>query len=553
MQRLLVALLAAFDALVAAAVGVAAALAPLTLLWVFGLGAAGTGGAPWSLLWPASAAVWQLGNLVPIHIHLPGEYLAVTGIPAEAASFVVSLAPLAFAGFTALFAARSGGRAARAGAWVVGVVAGSAVYAIAAAAVCFTTRNGVAAVHAWQAVLFPALLFALPALVGAIVAAWRDGDGGVVDRVHDRVDAWDDAWRRLPELAVRGAGIVLTGLIGLGALVVVIALIAHGGEVIGLYEAGNMTLLGVVVVSLAQLAYLPTLVVWGLSFVAGPGFALGTGTAVSPSGTEVGVVPGIPLLGALPHAASPWMLALVVLPIAVAVFAGWVIRSRLVAETRADHAAPRMPAALTGLVSAAPVLDADEPPHDPIAPRLVLTAGTAVLAAAGAALLAVAASGSLGPGRLAAVGPDALAVALAVGVETLIGVGILVLSPRRERDPAFDDRPAASGGRGEAAGRGVPAAFWDEPETRDDDRRVEPEPEPESEPEPAPLPRPERTVRLGWRPSAPPRAPSPEDEKETAPVDTEWIAPDEPAPTPQPAASRPDLGPDRPSPLPPVD
>ena len=108
MNRLLVALLAAVDALVAASVGVAAALAPLTVLWVFGLG----GGADWGALWPASVRVWQLGQLVPLEIALPPEYLNATGIPAEAATFWLSLAPLAFTTFTAVFAARSGGRAA---------------------------------------------------------------------------------------------------------------------------------------------------------------------------------------------------------------------------------------------------------------------------------------------------------------------------------------------------------------------------------------------------------------------------------------------------------
>lgn len=109
MNRLLVSLLAAVDALVAAAVGVAAALAPLTVLWVFGLG----GGADWASLWPTSVRLWQLGQLVPLRITLPPEYLNAVGIPADAATFWLSLAPLAFTVFTAVFAARSGARAAR--------------------------------------------------------------------------------------------------------------------------------------------------------------------------------------------------------------------------------------------------------------------------------------------------------------------------------------------------------------------------------------------------------------------------------------------------------
>ena len=77
MNRLLVAVLAAIDAVIAAAVGVAAALAPLTLFWVLGLG----GTADWGALWPAAVRVWQLGHLVPLHITLGDDYLIATGIP----------------------------------------------------------------------------------------------------------------------------------------------------------------------------------------------------------------------------------------------------------------------------------------------------------------------------------------------------------------------------------------------------------------------------------------------------------------------------------------
>src|SRR5689334_11617649 len=120
MHRLTVALLAAVDAAIAVAVGIAAILAPLTLLWVFGLG----GAADWNSLWPTAATIWQFGNLVPVVVTLPADYLAATGIDPAAASFVLSLSPLAFAAFTAIFAARSGVRASRAEAWATGVGTG---------------------------------------------------------------------------------------------------------------------------------------------------------------------------------------------------------------------------------------------------------------------------------------------------------------------------------------------------------------------------------------------------------------------------------------------
>ena len=93
MNRLLVALLSLIDAVLAAAIGLAIALAPLTALWAFGLG----GSADWGTLWPASATIWQLGHLVPVAVTLPDAYLAATGIDRSAGAFVLSLAPTVFA------------------------------------------------------------------------------------------------------------------------------------------------------------------------------------------------------------------------------------------------------------------------------------------------------------------------------------------------------------------------------------------------------------------------------------------------------------------------
>src|SRR5690349_6420418 len=140
MHRLTIALLAAVDAAIAVAVGIAATLAPLTLLWVFGLGE----GADWSALWPAAVTVWQFGNLVPMLVTLPAGYTAASGIDPAAASFTLSLCPLAFAAFTAIFAARSGIRASRAEAWVTGVGTGVAVFVALAAVAGFTGQNLVA-------------------------------------------------------------------------------------------------------------------------------------------------------------------------------------------------------------------------------------------------------------------------------------------------------------------------------------------------------------------------------------------------------------------------
>lgn len=422
MNRLLVALLAAVDALVAASVGVAAALAPLTVLWVFGLG----GGADWGALWPASVRVWQLGQLVPLEITLPPEYLNATGIPAEAATFSLSLAPLAFTTFTAVFAARSGGRAARAGAGLVGVAAGAVVTAAIAWVLWRTSGNPVAAVDGWQALVLPTVVFALPALGGALVGAWRFGDDGPVDAVRRRAES-DPRWAAVPEAAARGIGIAVAGFVGAGALVVAAGAVLRGGQVIALFEASHVDVAGGALIALAQLAYLPTLVLWGAAFVAGPGFALGTGTAVSPAGTTVGVLPGVPALGIVPESVSPWMLVSVLLIVAVGFVAGAAARARL-------QRAPR--GGLPGGLG-----DRDEPS----APRLAALAAIVVGAAAGAALLAAVASGSIGPGRLAEAGPAPGAVALAVGLELLVGAAIALFGPVRAGVSAAGHGRAAGG------------------------------------------------------------------------------------------------------------
>lgn len=406
MQRLLVALLAAVDAAIAAAVGLTVLLAPLTLLWTFAFGT----GTDWGALWPVTGLLWQFGHGVPLDVVISDEVLVAVGLSSDAASFALSLTPLALLLFTLLFAARSGARAARSGAWPAGVLAGSAVFAVVAAAVTLTSQVAGVESSTTLGILLPSAVYLAGALVGAVAHAWREGDEGIVDRLHDAVDEWGD-FGPVPAEIVRGTAIVVVLLTGLGALAVVVMVVLRGGEVIALFEAAHVDALGATVITLGQLAYLPTLIVWAVSWLAGPGFAVGSATAVSPAGTQLGVVPGIPVLGLLPENSSIWMLIVILLPVAAGVVAGWMVRSRLVWEGTAVGWMPR--AAIAG--------------------------GIALLSAGVAALAAVLASGSIGPGRLAETGPDAGMFALAIGAEVLVGAAILLLSPRH-RDELAEER-----------------------------------------------------------------------------------------------------------------
>ena len=404
MHRLVVSLLAALDAVVVVAAALLVVLAPLTVLWFTAFG----GAADWSALWPAGASIWMLGNLVPIDIALPETLTVALAIPADAAAFTLSLAPLAFAGFTVVFGVRSGVRAARAGSWLSGFVSGTLVVAALATGVALTSTNEIASHELWRAIVAPTALYAAAVLTGGVVTAWRRGDDFLIDRLHDINDAMVAPWPHVAPLIARGAAIAVSGVIGAGALLVAISVLMRGDRIIALFQAAHVDALGATLLTIGHLAYLPTLIAWAVAWVAGPGFALGTGTAVSPAGTQLGVVPGIPLLGAVPEISEPWLLVLVLVPIAAGALAGWVCRSAL-ARAGADRRT---------------------------SPRLLIAVGIAALAGAAGALIAAGSSGAIGPGALAHVGPEPGPVALALAVEVFVGAAILLLSPRGAHDDA---------------------------------------------------------------------------------------------------------------------
>jgi Family of unknown function (DUF6350) len=148
--------------------------------------------------------------------------------------------------------------------------------------------------------------------------------------------------------------------------------------------------------------------VWGTSYLAGPGFAVGTGTSVAITGVHLGAVPALPLLAALPSAGAGgagWPLSL-----AATLAAG------LVSGVLVDRASRREPA-------------------QPISSWLdVLRVAGLTGALTGVALgaLAAASSGPAGPGRLQHAGPTPWWVALAAAAATAVVVAGILAGRRRE-------------------------------------------------------------------------------------------------------------------------
>ncbi|HVH21644.1 MAG TPA: DUF6350 family protein, partial [Pseudonocardia sp.] len=128
----------------------------------------------------------------------------------------------------------------------------------------------------------------------ALAAAW----GSSRALGHGLTESWP-AWTRPLPRAIIAAQLVL---LVAGASVLVTGLVVHLDRVTQLQESLDPPIAGSIALVLAQLAVVPNVIVWAASYALGSGFVLGAGSVIAPAATELGILPGIPLLGALPSA-----------------------------------------------------------------------------------------------------------------------------------------------------------------------------------------------------------------------------------------------------------
>jgi hypothetical protein len=172
-------------------------------------------------------------------------------------------------------------------------------------------------------------------------------------------------------------------------------------KIISLYESLHTELLGGFAVTLGQIAFIPDLVIWTASWLIGPGFAVGTGSSVSPLGTQLGPVPAIPILGALPAGQFSFGFVGLLVPVVVGFLVGAVLGPALKREVVGVQVV------LAGL-------------------------GIGVVGGAILGLLAWSAAGAAGPGRLVDVGPNPWAVGVAAALELAIAASIGLLTTLRK-------------------------------------------------------------------------------------------------------------------------
>jgi hypothetical protein len=395
MTRRLTVLFAAFEAVLAVAIGVAIPLVPLTIVWATQFGFA----PDWLIFWRGAVDVWLLGHGVDVTFTLDAATASALGLAGSDAPVVVTIALLGFALLTVLLGVRAGGRIHDSGHPRLGGIAAVAVAALLSAGVTLTALHPMARPSIWQGGLLPALVFGLGLWLGMLRAAGRDADPrrGPLRRLAATLSI---DTRAIALAAARaGAGAVAL-ILAVSALTVTARLVFGYAEIIRLYEALHTEVVGGIAVTALQLALLPDLVIWAASWFAGPGFAIGTGSQVSPLGTALGPVPALPLFGAVPTADLALGFAGLLVPVVAGFLAGVAVR-------------PALARALDGV-------------------RLPTVLGTALAGGAFGGLLlgllAWASSGSAGPGRLVDVGPSPWAVGFAVLAELTPAIALGIVS-----------------------------------------------------------------------------------------------------------------------------
>lgn len=236
--------------------------------------------------------------------------------------------------------------------------------------------------------------------VRAAVAAFVTSGVGAALGVASRHDVLADLLpaalreRAFLRAALRAGVSAALLVLAVAVAVVAVLLVLHvdrAAQLWALLDPGAGGFLALVALCLLAV---PTLVVWTASVLVGPGFELGSQTSVDLSGAQLGAVPGLPVLAALPDpGAFPDAVVLLgLVPFLAGVVAGWRVR---------------------------PVTGWDS---------LGRRAGLGALAGgAGGLLLGVvigASGGAVGPGRLADAGPPVL-LPLLVAVPVLAVGGAL--------------------------------------------------------------------------------------------------------------------------------
>jgi hypothetical protein len=116
---------------------------------------------------------------------------------------------------------------------------------------------------------------------------------------------------------------VVALLLGFGFLIFVIAFFINFDQATLITQVLAPGIFGSILLLILNLLYLPNAALAGISYVSGAGFAVGTGTHLSPFTQDIGQIPALPLLAALPVNSNRWFLLFSIMNIALGALLGY--------------------------------------------------------------------------------------------------------------------------------------------------------------------------------------------------------------------------------------
>ena len=395
----------------------------------------------------AMSAVWatkgfgdmEFSSVAAMSAHL---WLLIHGVPLDlAAAFgasagTMTLVPLGLSILPLLLCYRSGRRLARAsyeGEFLIPVLSGSVTYALISSAMYGWASPHPQPLQALNAALVP---------LGIVVAGLMWG-GYREARSLSRMVGVDTA-EQISQMSqysrwagsyawavVRAAVVAFVALVGLGAVLLGIGILAGWSQIVATYQELHAGAVGDTAVTLLQLGFLPNLVIYAIAWSTGAGFSFGAGTSVGLTSSDAGTLPMLPILGAVPESMGTFGLVGLLVPLGAGAIAGWWFLRE--GEDHLDEwVALKVPfRPLSALISA-----------------VVLGVMTGIMTSFGALWLGWISYGSLGIGRFTEVGAEPLTfaahTALTVGASVTFGMLLsraLVPDSSRELPRFADERP----------------------------------------------------------------------------------------------------------------
>lgn len=277
--------------------------------WLVGGAIAGASAAVvgWLVMLALATAGWfpdRTGSYADVARFASQLFLAANGGGWHVADVLVTIVPL---GLSALF-------------WLLVRLAVTTAYARSVPKDADATKRRVIALQLAASATFAYAVFVsvAAATLGVTAQLWRSVVGSILlagwaaamavgrQARFNLTARWPAPLRFVPK-AVFGALLVLA--VGSSAAMGT-ALIAGAQRMSALENGLMLGPNGAFALTVAQLAFLPNLMVWAGSYTLAAGFTVGLGSVVSPTVTNLGLLPAVPITGALPTpgVGEPWQL-----------------------------------------------------------------------------------------------------------------------------------------------------------------------------------------------------------------------------------------------------